>query len=574
MENIENTEPLENESATITGDCGCNHDDEVIIEMEREGNTISYSGSYNGIEFSGEGKFDVNDVDGSFDRIVSEFESHGSGMNAEALNKIRAKLISELSKFGVQFARGGNTAWYKEAVQAKAPYNLGGWRKELPAEKRRKLALRSRDGKLTREHKYLSAWRALQALANVTTDPATKNAAEADAKYFSSRYYGTKMENGGMVKKSDFDYESFVNYIYAFYGKNGIYASEFGGGASDAEIKSAVDQYLNSVDASTFGGGDSLDRERVRDIMLNKREDSVGNSIYGNGGSTGKVPAWKVYLDKYESFEVGTPVVYHTTNYKGEPIEESGEVVLRNGVKKISLYSDKNYSGSSERVIEPNWNNVETFHEASKRGDKKFKINPMTFGKGGSLKTENMSNLEIQIETVNKAIASPHTSPATKAILEGTKKKLHAKLESEKVAAREADRAAKKSAKIEAKRAELKKKQMEHGRHLKHTTKKPVKRRVKKASAKKKVAPVKKKVVKKGKFHGLPKKVKKFNKGRSASDLRRDKNRDALPKGKRIARKGWMNQYGASKGKGVYYENRPGHSDISKKHSLGEGGNV
>lgn len=86
-------------------------------------------------------------------------------------------------------------------------------------------------------------------------------------------------------------------------------------------------------------------------------------------------------------FELGTPAVYHSINYSGEHIQETGEIVTRDGQKGISLYPDANYSGSGERFrIPDNWNNVETFSEASKRSHKNKKfIITNTMEQGGQM---------------------------------------------------------------------------------------------------------------------------------------------------------------------------------------------
>jgi len=74
--------------------------------------------------------------------------------------------------------------WFKKAVRKKRPYSLGGWKKSQDADVRRRYALSSRPKNWTREHRYRSAGRALQALANVTKDEVTKKKAKADANYF------------------------------------------------------------------------------------------------------------------------------------------------------------------------------------------------------------------------------------------------------------------------------------------------------------------------------------------------------------------------------------------------------
>jgi len=58
-------------------------------------------------------------------------------------------------------------------------------------------------------------------------------------------------------------------------------------------------------------------------------------------------------------------------------------------------------------------------------------------------------------------------------------------------------------------------------------------------------------------------KLKGFNTGSSGrtKSLTRDAGRKASPRGKRVSRKGWKNQYGASKGGRTYYENRENRTD-------------
>lgn len=77
--------------------------------------------------------------------------------------------------------------WFRKAIEEKPPYTLGGWRKNLPVEERRKFALRSRPKNMSLKHRYLSAGRALNALANVSRDEKTRIAAKRDAKYFFER---------------------------------------------------------------------------------------------------------------------------------------------------------------------------------------------------------------------------------------------------------------------------------------------------------------------------------------------------------------------------------------------------
>ncbi len=65
--------------------------------------------------------------------------------------------------------------WYKPKVHT-------GWKKTMPVKERRRLVLRALGGDL------LAAGRGKQALANVTTDSATKREAQKDATYFFEEY--------------------------------------------------------------------------------------------------------------------------------------------------------------------------------------------------------------------------------------------------------------------------------------------------------------------------------------------------------------------------------------------------
>lgn len=59
----------------------------------------------------------------------------------------------------------------------------------------------------------------------------------------------------------------FRDYVHSFYGKDGIYDL----GCGIPEIEDAIVEYMNrllvDVKYITWGGGDSLDRERVRSIL-------------------------------------------------------------------------------------------------------------------------------------------------------------------------------------------------------------------------------------------------------------------------------------------------------------------
>lgn len=106
--------------------------------------------------------------------------------------KIARKHLEERSDYYIRLEKyvenPGGEKWFKQAVMEKPPYTLGGWKKILPAEKRRKLALESRPKNWTQKHRLLSTARALNALANVTKDEETKMKAKADSEHFFNEY--------------------------------------------------------------------------------------------------------------------------------------------------------------------------------------------------------------------------------------------------------------------------------------------------------------------------------------------------------------------------------------------------
>lgn len=100
-----------------------------------------------------------------------------------------------------------------------------------------------------------------------------------------------KFKEGGGVeyvavsqKISKKDKADFLEYINEFYGKKGIYADDLNGGFSKPELTKAINTYLKQLDSTpTWGYGDSVDRERVRQILQPsyKMFDEGGFMSYG-----------------------------------------------------------------------------------------------------------------------------------------------------------------------------------------------------------------------------------------------------------------------------------------------------
>lgn len=65
------------------------------------------------------------------------------------------------------------------------------------------------------------------------------------------------------------NFNEFIDYVFSFYGDGGLYDQK----RTREQIAYATLMYLdNCDDSTTWGNGDSLDRERVRDYM---------NDLYG-----------------------------------------------------------------------------------------------------------------------------------------------------------------------------------------------------------------------------------------------------------------------------------------------------
>jgi hypothetical protein len=77
---------------------------------------------------------------------------------------------------------------------------------------------------------------------------------------------GIYIGNGVVAKpKTQKIPKAFVDYVYSFYGRGGIYDM----GALKRDIQQATRDYLNKPNCNFDApNGDSLDRENVRDILI------------------------------------------------------------------------------------------------------------------------------------------------------------------------------------------------------------------------------------------------------------------------------------------------------------------
>jgi hypothetical protein len=85
---------------------------------------------------------------------------------------------------------------------------------------------------------------------------------------------------GGMTNNnpSKKEIDDFFEYVKSFYGHNGVRENDFPPkGASDEKIKGSINVYMTRVkyDGVKWGGGDSMDRERVKQIMIINYRDKM-----------------------------------------------------------------------------------------------------------------------------------------------------------------------------------------------------------------------------------------------------------------------------------------------------------
>jgi len=92
---------------------------------------------------------------------------------------------------------------------------------------------------------------------------------------------------GGKTSKlpMENDVREFQEYVFSFYGKDGIYGQDyFEGGATTEEILLATNQYLSfcAKNPNFWGQGDTMDREIVRDIILYHRGEKIDGLEHGD----------------------------------------------------------------------------------------------------------------------------------------------------------------------------------------------------------------------------------------------------------------------------------------------------
>ena len=125
------------------------------------------------------------------------------------------------------------------------------------------------------------------------------------------------------------DVREFEVYVSSFYGKDGIYKDDYDGGFTEQEIIEAVSDYIKDP-RTEWGGGDSFDRELVRDrYLIPSRYPNRKTEFKEKGGKMEKV---KVISEVFSS----NGNTYNIDEYR----KLSNEELI--GKKQLSLSEAKN----------------------------------------------------------------------------------------------------------------------------------------------------------------------------------------------------------------------------------------
>ena len=124
----------------------------------------------------------------------------------------------------------------------------------------------------------------------------------------------------------------FVNYVYEVYEEQGY---------TKAQVKTAVNKYIKDLGKEfTYGGGDSLDRERVYEYLLNPSLKGIKNPMMRDGGGVGFSIYENVYIPSL--YKMGSPADSSgmVINIFTENGKEMLAIELRNG-KSIKIRASK-----------------------------------------------------------------------------------------------------------------------------------------------------------------------------------------------------------------------------------------
>lgn len=185
------------------------------------------------------------------------------------------------------------------------------------------------------------------------------------------------------ISKQEID--SFIDYVNEYYGKKGIYADQLDGGFTKAELKKAVNKYISNLDKnSTWGYGDSLDRERVRQIL------QPSYKLYSEGGYAEKGVKVETLDEKIDLTEDGKVRARKTQEGKNLSY---GELRERHGASPEALAFAKGGGvrkvGNREYSTGRNWTNDHNHVNKSEKHEVNYNRNSsFFFAEGGSIENQ------------------------------------------------------------------------------------------------------------------------------------------------------------------------------------------
>lgn len=154
----------------------------------------------------------------------------------------------------------------------------------------------------------------------------------------------------------------------------------------------------------------SIDGDVYEVIGVNNVEEIVKVKNFKSGDSfTMPINKWII-----ESFKLGTPTTF---DYKGNKI--SGEIIMKNGVKSISLYPDENYGGAIQRIIPLNLIDLTTSSSL---------MNKELFKDGGNISSENQEKIEKLQKVVNSNLIPENIKEKARLEIEALKSKSESKI--------------------------------------------------------------------------------------------------------------------------------------------------
>jgi hypothetical protein len=154
----------------------------------------------------------------------------------------------------------------------------------------------------------------------------------------------------------------------------------------------------------------SIDDDVYEVIGVNNVEEIVKVKNFESGDSfTMPINKWII-----ESFKLGTPTTF---DYKGNKI--SGEIIMKNGVKSISLYPDENYGGAIQRIIPLNLIDVTTSSSL---------MNKELFKDGGNISSDNQEKIEKLQKVVNSNLIPENIKEKARLEIEALKSKSESKI--------------------------------------------------------------------------------------------------------------------------------------------------